>query len=63
MEEKNDIYYEVEDEIHSGVAKAIPLKKAFELMKSICKIEYYLDNKKFNGQDFLWNFLILGKMF
>ncbi len=49
MEEKNERYYDVEGGIHCGVAKAITLKKVFELMKSICKIEYHLNNKKFNG--------------
>ena len=61
MEEKNDIYYEVEDEIHCGIAKAIPLKKVFELMKSICKIEYYLDNKKYNGTGFFMELLDIRK--
>ena len=61
MEEKNDIYYEVEDEIHCGVAKAIPLKKVFELMKSICKIEYYLDNKKYSGTGFFMELLDIRK--
>ena len=61
MKEKNDIYYEVEDEIHCGIAKAIPLKKVFELMKSICKIEYYLENIKHNGTVFFMELLYLGK--
>ena len=61
MEEKYDINYEVEDEINCGVAKAIPLKKVFELIKSICKVEYYLDNKKYNGTGFFMELLDLGK--
>jgi len=61
MEEEYDINYEVEDEIHCGVTKAIPLKKVFELIKSICKVEYYLDNKKYNGTGFFMELLGLGK--
>ena len=61
MEEKNEIYYDVEEEMHCGVAKAIPLKKVFELMKSIFKIEYYLDNKKYVGTGFFMELLDIGK--
>ena len=61
MQEKNEKHYDVEDEMYCGGAKAIPLKKVFELMKSICKIEYYLDNIKHNGTGFFMELLDLGK--
>ena len=61
MEEKNKIHYDVEEEMYCGVARAIPLKKVFELMKSICKIEYYLNNKKYNGTGFFMELFDIGK--
>ena len=61
MEEKNEIYYEVEDQRNCDVAKAIHLKKVFELMNSICKIEYYLDNLKYTGTGFFMELLDLDK--
>ena len=61
MEEKNKIHYDVEEEMYCGVARAIPLKKVFELMKSICKIEYYLNNKKYNGTGFFMELFDIGQ--